>query len=231
MIMPLLTYLNLNFELPFTMWNKCSPEKYVSKQGFQRTSTYLHYQAKLEKEFQVLHGFEGFATQIMCSCRIWKCFMQAVCEIHWIEVYVLIFLFMLFGGIYLTSNKPWSFVLFVDVSKHLFHVSFPSKLENFQFCDNENRWSGQQFSIGLGWYFYPQMDKYNLSLSNCQAKWSSIPALDWIKKMCVTYFFDFFQTTYIDKTHQSTINKICSKKGNFFTIVYWFQICHFFFKL
>ena len=70
MIRPLLTYLNLNFELPFTMWNKCSPEKYVSKQGFQRTSTYLHYQAKLEKEFQVFRGFEEFATQIMCSCRI-----------------------------------------------------------------------------------------------------------------------------------------------------------------
>ena len=70
--------------------------------------------------------------------------------------------------------------------------------------------------------------KYNLSLSNCQAKWSSIPALDWIKKMCVTYFFDFFQTTYIDKTHQSTVNKICSKKGNFFTLFIDFRFATFF---
>ena len=105
MIRPLLTYLNLNFELPFTMWNKCSPEKYISKQGFQRTSTYLHYQAKLEKEFQVFHGFEEFATQIMCSCRIWKCSMQAFFEIHWIEVYWF-FLFVLFGENYLTSFGP-----------------------------------------------------------------------------------------------------------------------------
>ena len=138
MIRPLLTYLNLNFELPFTMWNKCSPEKYVSKQGFQRTSTYLHYQAKLEKEFQVFHGFEEFATQIMCSCRIWKCSMQAVFEIHWIEVY------WFFCSCYLakTTSPPlgpnhlFSLLMYQNIC--FMGGPFPSKLENFQFCDNEN---------------------------------------------------------------------------------------------
>ena len=143
MIRPLLTYLNLNFELPFTMWNKCSPEKYVSKQGFQRTSTYLYYQAKLEKEFQVFHGFEEFATQIMCSCRIWKCSMQAVFEIHWIEVY------WFFCSCYLakTTSPPlgpnhlFSLLMYQNIC--FMGGPFPSKLESFLFCDNDNRWSGQ----------------------------------------------------------------------------------------
>ena len=155
--------------------------------------------------------------------------MQAVFEIHWIEVY------WFFCSCYLAEttsplmgpNHLFSLLMYQNIC--FMGGPFPSKLENFQFCDNENiQMIRPIIKYRVGMVFLSPNGKYNLSLSNCQAKWSSIPALDWIKKMCVTYFFDFFQTTYIDKTHQSTVNKICSKKGNFFTLFIDFRFAAFF---
>ena len=75
MIRPLLTYLNLNFELPFTMWNKCSAEKTRF-----RVPTLPNKSG--EKKFRVFHGFE-----ILCSCRIQKYFMYTrvlkLIEVDW----------------------------------------------------------------------------------------------------------------------------------------------------
>ena len=153
--LPILIWI-LNCHLPCGI-NVHQKNTFQSKDFNVLVPKYLHYQAKLEKEFQVFRGFEGFATQIMCSCRIWKCSMQAVFEIHWIEVY------WFFCSCYLAEttsplmgpNHLFSLLMYQNIC--FMGGPFPSNLENFQFCDNENRWSGQQFSIGLGWYFYPQM--------------------------------------------------------------------------